>query len=419
MGRKSLIALILHGAEERNLEYKASMNWSGVETRSKVIRAAMSMANIRDGGSIVFGVEENAAGEFLPVGMRPDDAESFNLDNVMDAVNRYADPFVEMELERVFWEDRVFVVLQVKEFAEIPVVCRKSGVELRRGAIYTRSRSKNESVPISSQTEMREVLEMAFEKQMRRYRSQLDKWGMVQLVSEEKMEEKRFDEELARPWDDYSPALSVTGNPVWKFLIRPPEFRRDRLGASRELVRIIEASAVRLRGLSFPELPQEGIRIRDEYIEARSGERGRRWWWRFYRSGQFLAYRGLPPHDREAGRLDTLDALEVFTELYEFASRLVQKEGFDSRLLLHTALDGIEGCGLYYLRQDAPEFAAFTSAGPRFSFDTTQRADELITRGHEEALERTVRLLQHFRWENPPRPLLAEEQRKFLERRLS
>lgn len=46
------IDLILHGSEERYLEYKGSMSWDDISTKTKVVIACLAMANIPDGGSI-------------------------------------------------------------------------------------------------------------------------------------------------------------------------------------------------------------------------------------------------------------------------------------------------------------------------------------------------------------------------------
>jgi len=418
MAEKSLIALILHGAEERNLEYKASMNWGKNVTRSKLVRAAMSMANIRDGGAIVFGVEEVAPGEFSAVGMADVDAESFNLDDVMDTVNKYADPFVEMELDRVLWQGRQFVVIQIKEFEEIPVVCRKSGVDLKRGAVYTRSRRKNESVPISSQTEMREVLEMSFDKRMRHYRNRFYKWGLVQKISEADLVEERFNTELPTAWESIPEGLEAVCDPCWRLLVRPGAFSAERVDTPDHLLELLSSCSVGLRGEPFPGGLHGEIRNTGSSLETSGSSGERNWWWRFYRSGQFVAYRGFPGADRDGPYFDVLDALAVLTEFYEFALRLGQKELFGDRVHFQVALSGVAGAQLYYLKKDAPEFESFTAEAASFGYESELLFEELVTRADEEALSRAVYLFRRFHWKHPPLSLLAEEQRKFLERRL-
>ena len=159
--------LIEHGREERNLEYKETLNWEDSSTKGKIAKSAMAMANIPDGGAIVIAVEENSE-VFDPVGMKPEDYESFGQDDTQDWVNGYADPFVQLTVQREEAADgKKFVVIQIQQFKALPVVCTKSGVEgLRSGAVYTRSRRKYQTVEVSSQTEMRGILDRATDKQI-------------------------------------------------------------------------------------------------------------------------------------------------------------------------------------------------------------------------------------------------------------
>lgn len=180
MGQQALIDLVLHGSEERNLEYKRSLSWNDAITKAKVVKSALAMANIPDGGAIVFGVEEIRPRVFEPKGMDPTDAGAFNQDDVQEYVNEYADPYVDLKVTPVQHDGKDFIVIQISEFEEIPVLCRKDGQEgLRRGGIYTRPRRKFESILVPSQNEMREILDLAVDKHIRKYREKLWRWGLV------------------------------------------------------------------------------------------------------------------------------------------------------------------------------------------------------------------------------------------------
>jgi len=162
--------LIFHGREERNLEYKQSMSWVEIATKVKVAKSAMAMANISDGGYIVIG--ERKIGEvYEPEGMQEDHANSFKQDDVMEWVNKYADPYVELILQCDQRDGKRFVVIQIQEFDELPVVCKKDGEHLKRGDVFTRSRRKYETARVGSQTEIREILDLAVDKEIRRLRS--------------------------------------------------------------------------------------------------------------------------------------------------------------------------------------------------------------------------------------------------------
>jgi predicted HTH transcriptional regulator len=197
MTEKNILDLIFHGSEERNLEYKNSMPWENTDAKRKITKAAMAMSNIKDGGVIILGVKELSYGKYEPVGMPSDDANSFDQDKVSEYVNAYADPFVDLKVDRIEHDGKFFVVIQVKEFEEIPIICKKddSGI-LRRGEIYTRSRKKYESVIVPSQTEMREILEMAIEKRMRKRVEEFFKIGIIRVSSPEDQDIEKFKKQL-------------------------------------------------------------------------------------------------------------------------------------------------------------------------------------------------------------------------------
>jgi hypothetical protein len=58
------------------------------------------------------------------------------------------------------------VFINVAEFDELPIICKKEYPEiLRRGAIYVRSkRGKPETIEVPTEVEMREIIEMAVDK---------------------------------------------------------------------------------------------------------------------------------------------------------------------------------------------------------------------------------------------------------------
>lgn len=177
MTSPELREFILHGREERNLEYKSSMAWSSSETKVKVTAVAMAMANIKDGGTFILGVEQDDE-VFHAKGMAIGDFNSFAQDDVMEYVNGYADPYVELTVSPVRFEDgRQFIVIQIQAFDQLPVVCKKGGASpLRRGAMFTRPRRKYETTVVSSQTEMREIIDRAVDIQIRQLRER----GLIQ-----------------------------------------------------------------------------------------------------------------------------------------------------------------------------------------------------------------------------------------------
>ena len=158
------------------------MSWSNDLTKVKLTRAILAMSNKRDGGVIVIGIRELQDKQFDPVGLSASEAQTFNHDTMADHVRQYADPYVDFTVRTIECGGKQFIVIQVKEFDEIPVLCKRDGTDLRNGAMYTRSRTKNESAEVSSQSEMREIMDIAVDKGVRKFVTRSQRVGLSLLM---------------------------------------------------------------------------------------------------------------------------------------------------------------------------------------------------------------------------------------------
>jgi predicted HTH transcriptional regulator len=171
---ESLLAL---GHEVDGVEFKGAWIRTDRLFLAKVARAMLGMANRRDGGLVILGVEETAKAD--AVGLSDEQAESWlKYDDVSASVNEYASPCVRFETELRMFSGKKFVFIRVHQFDGIPILCAKEYNEpgktspvLRRGACYVRSRHKPETSEIPSEEEMRELLELAIDKGVRKFLS--------------------------------------------------------------------------------------------------------------------------------------------------------------------------------------------------------------------------------------------------------
>lgn len=176
---------IEHRKEERYLEYKCSMIWTGDDTtKVKIAKAMMAMSNLRNGGVIVVGMKEISKGVWQPDNMTTKQISSFNHDDIAQWVNDYAVPSVQFTVEPFIDGNNQFAIIQVREFDSFPTVCRKQktlggGEAIRSGAVYYRSNRKNESAPISSEEDMRELIGLAIDKGVAREVRRLHELGLV------------------------------------------------------------------------------------------------------------------------------------------------------------------------------------------------------------------------------------------------
>lgn len=170
-----IVRLINLLREERFLEYKQSMPWDAL--KEKIAKTAMAMANIPDGGTIIIGMTKNG-NLYEADGVVPEHLASYKVDDIQAYINRFADPFVKVQSTFVTVESKEFIAIVVAEFDEIPVICGRNSTDLREGTVYTRSNRIPESVPISSQTEMRELLELATDKGVRKFMRRAHRTGI-------------------------------------------------------------------------------------------------------------------------------------------------------------------------------------------------------------------------------------------------
>lgn len=180
--------------ESRNIEFKRSYSWSNAEHRHKIVKTALAFTNVRDGGFLILGVED---GSGKPIGMLDDDYERLNSDHIMAEINNFADPFVEIQLEKVEREGMKFAIIKFFEFTEIPVVCKRQGeANLRQGHIYTRGTRMPESIAVPGQTEMREIIELAVDKAIRIFETRRLRQNPQLQVTQQINDSRKFEEEL-------------------------------------------------------------------------------------------------------------------------------------------------------------------------------------------------------------------------------
>lgn len=171
MPNQIFLQLIALGKEQRYIEYKQSTSWSVGEFRAKIIKSVLAMSNIRDGGHIIIGMERQGDDTYVPKGMEQDHLNSYTSDDVMRAVAEYADPYASITVTKE--KDNTgknYVWIQIEEFKEVPVICRKPyGNILGGGKLYTRTYRVPESAEVPSSAEMREILTMAADKELKAF----------------------------------------------------------------------------------------------------------------------------------------------------------------------------------------------------------------------------------------------------------
>ena len=183
------------GREQRNTEFKAPGRRTDKAFLAKVVRATLGMANKPDGGVVVVGVEDNGTA-LIPTGLAAAQIATWGYDDLHSSISNYADPYVDFDVNVVALDGKQFVAIEVREFSELPVLCKKEYPgTLRIGALYVRRRGKNETVEVPSHIEMREVINRASEIVARRMLSTVNRLQPAPPTPPQPSEAEKFAKE--------------------------------------------------------------------------------------------------------------------------------------------------------------------------------------------------------------------------------
>ncbi len=410
--QETLKARILWGREERNLEYKQSISWDTPETKAKLTKSVLAMSNLRDGGLIIIGVSRQPDDSYKAEGMMKSDFDSFVQDNIAAHMNEFADPYVDVTLVKHQLDDgRLFCILEVAEFGELPVVCKKDGLgKLRRGATYIRSRRMNETVEVPSQVEMREILDVATEKRIRAFYTQASRLSFQQPVQTDEVSATRYFAER-RTVTVTDILTRIWARPHWRIRIYPKPFMDARFRDVEHCKQFIYRNAVRYLALmDYPYVNSAGIEddpsghwIAGEAELDKHLER-----WALFRSGQFTHNRTLPEIKQLGKNLHFLEVIRVVSQIFEFATRLAHEGILSPEADIVVALHEVDGFGLI-----VPDFAGNHHGRTKVISVTKEIIpSELESRNRDIALDTALEIYKGFGWADAPRSLLKQEQER-------
>jgi predicted HTH transcriptional regulator len=189
MTEQEFATLLAKGHELHDTEFKGPGKRSDKAFMAKVIRAVLGMANRRDGGRIIIGVEEDD--EVLnPIGLTEDQLDTWkSYDKLSVVINEYAQPSVSFDREFLTYKGNQLVIIRVLEFDDVPILCQRdlhdspspkknTAPMLRRGALYTRGRQSPKTTEVSTAEDMRELLDLAIEKGVHRFLERARRVGL-------------------------------------------------------------------------------------------------------------------------------------------------------------------------------------------------------------------------------------------------
>jgi hypothetical protein len=165
--------------ESQDVDFKESSTFDAI--RAHLIHTTLGMENLRDGGLIVVGVSQRGD-RWQLTGISAPDLATFDVDNIVDQINAYVSPFVDIDVVITPSEGRDYLVLGIREFRDIPLVAKKNGPDgsgITKGRIYVRPPGMARTSVVTDANQMHDLLDLAAEKRAKRILETARLVGMV------------------------------------------------------------------------------------------------------------------------------------------------------------------------------------------------------------------------------------------------
>lgn len=414
--------------ENKNLDYKQSINWgtAAAEEKGAIVKDVLAMANTQDGGRIVFGVRD---GDFEAVGLTEDDFQSFDATRFADFLNRYSDPLFGCGIHKFLIDGGRFAAIEVPEFSEVPIICKadlndaNNRQVLRRGATYIRTERAASEI-VSTADAMRDLTNRAIVKrgdQLLRMVERLIK-GKPLNLDEDSAREIRA--EIAEAEDFIREHLPEEFRNVghWEVEFYLLPHLRERLPNLASIGTLLEECRVTLRGWYFPHFDREHTSNFNRGVQSYSmSPTGHREGYRAYQSGTFAWKSELwedSAPDISAGQkvLSFVGVILEITEYFLFAKRYYERFAPDATIHLTIRLTDMLNRMLVSLGE------AFLPRGyicrvATVQTETACTVAELVASYEELARKAIRRVYELFNWSDSSDEILKEWQERLANRR--
>jgi len=229
----------------------------------------------------------------------------------------------------------------------------------------------------------------------------------------------------------------IKSGPYWRVNIRPFDFNEEKIENLSSVLNLVDQCKVSLRGWSFPHIDSNNTFNGQDFVQSKCNSGDVMEFWRFFKSGQFIHYfsvyedlymkskRESPSSiwetnsaDKPSGYLGITTTIYRMTEIYEFAMRLAQKGIYNKGMNISISLSGIMKFKLFYFEAERVLFRSYVSMVDEIKLESKFLQEELLAKGHDEAIKKCIQVFEIFNWIDSPKAILIEDQKKFLERRI-
>ncbi len=396
----------------------------------RVVRAAMAMANRRGGGIVIIGVAEEQTGLNFK-GLSADMLATWKYEHIAGGFNSFTNVPIEFERLEYEHEGNTYLVLDIHEFATVPIMCMKEYRDksnanipesqckliLRPGAFYIRTINTAESKEMLTTEEARTLFELVADKAIQGFvtRTKLAGINIAPLPEDKDL--------FAQQLEDWTGPLleQIRSRGHWDIHIRPVTFEQERLPLT-ELYPLLIRASLNYRGWEFPYITPQKPEYGNDWIGLENQKENGLQAWRFFQSGQFAAAVGFLDDWEEKTTynvrkdwvpgvgLAILDVVFRLTEIYGLASRLATSDVYrDERsIVVEATLCQVQGRMLYdHGMWGKPPVSGYHTAAENIPYTGTLAKEDVIGRPRELAVEAAQFFFKRFGGYNPSTQLLA------------
>lgn len=432
---EELCSVVRRGEESKDLDYKAAALWDETDKKAccELVKDILAIANTL-GGYIVIGVSE-VGGRWLWGGLTEQQLKSWDTTRINRFLQNYADPPINLRLQKPQCGGKDYVVLVVPRFSDTPHICQRDypGV-LAVPSLYVRT-DNNESSPLKASADFRSLIEHAVrgrqDQMLEAMRSVLTGASLTASPSDR----DRFSEQVDSALVEAKETDPFAGKGYEGYFVSamfPSQFQADRFGLD-QLTRAAAAAQVNYRGWPFLFYQPDG----QTTVVMNDGLRTLKAWqpwgnfdsydfWVLRRSGLLVHKTLLGEEARELrGRNDRkiIDPTEIIlyiTQAIDALVRLYTKLGVvDEDITWRVSLIGARNRQLKATRPAvAWWYDGYVAQTPAITYEHTHSIEDWRAGFIDLAMETSREIFLRFQWLDPTEDMLRFWIAKLLERRL-
>lgn len=423
--------LLAQKTETRNLDCKTSFSWGTADHDAKceLVKDILAFLNTQDGGQIVVGVQDET---LEPVGMTDADFTSFDTTKVNDFLHRYTDPQSSCEVQKLTVSGVKFVVINVLEFKDIPIICKKaanstkdsSKTILKLGGVYIRT-EKATSVLVPTSEEMRDLVNRAVLKRSDQLLSTI-RTLLQGNPPAQATEIKQYDREIREAREYFKEILpkDFEKHGYWEVISMPQTYSRERVTSITAVYKSLVESEVSLRGWNFPHFDRETKSSFSDGRQSHTAFRHHIEAHRAYQSGLFV-WRGMYWEDfadfaKQYGKaLSFVNVIYTVTEFLLFFKRYYERISPDASVRFSIKLTHIKDRSLVATDWKTMDFLqGYSAKVPRLVIEKDYTVSELRASAEEIAISIVQKIFEIFNWSAPDANIIRGWQERLLSRTL-